>query len=67
MRVPMVDGQSTTGGGSYSPALTDFVVMTKQGNMFLTGPAVVRDVMERLNCKNEPSPKLKNPAVGPVD
>src|SRR5919202_3842620 len=33
------------GGGSYSPALTDFVVMTERGNMFLTGPAVVREVM----------------------
>jgi acetyl-CoA carboxylase carboxyltransferase component len=36
---------ASAGGGSYSPALTDFVVMTKAGNMFLTGPAVVRDVM----------------------
>jgi acetyl-CoA carboxylase carboxyltransferase component len=36
---------ASAGGGSYSPALTDFVVMTKRGNMFLTGPAVVRDVM----------------------
>lgn len=32
------------GGGSYSPALTDFVVMTEDAAMFLTGPAVVRDV-----------------------
>jgi methylmalonyl-CoA decarboxylase subunit alpha len=32
------------GGGCYSPALTDFVVMTKDAAMFLTGPAVVRDV-----------------------
>src|SRR3954451_25281330 len=36
---------ASAGGGSYSPALTDFVVMTQRGNMFLTGPAVVRDVM----------------------
>jgi acetyl-CoA carboxylase carboxyltransferase component len=36
---------ASAGGGSYSPALTDFVVMTERGNMFLTGPAVVRDVM----------------------
>src|SRR5688572_5216516 len=36
---------ASAGGGSYSPALTDFVVMTRRGNMFLTGPAVVRDVM----------------------
>ncbi|MET0305678.1 MAG: carboxyl transferase domain-containing protein [Solirubrobacterales bacterium] len=32
------------GGGCYSPALTDFVVMTEEAAMFLTGPAVVRDV-----------------------
>ena len=36
---------ASAGGGSYSPALTDFVVMTERANMFLTGPAVVRDVM----------------------
>jgi acetyl-CoA carboxylase carboxyltransferase component len=32
------------GGGCYSPALTDFVVMTEDAAMFLTGPTVVRDV-----------------------
>lgn len=32
------------GGGCYSPALTDFVAMTEDAAMFLTGPAVVRDV-----------------------
>jgi acetyl-CoA carboxylase carboxyltransferase component len=32
------------GGGCYSPALTDFVVMTEDAAMFLTGPAVVREV-----------------------
>jgi acetyl-CoA carboxylase carboxyltransferase component len=32
------------GGGCYSPALTDLVVMTEDAAMFLTGPAVVRDV-----------------------
>ena len=36
---------ASAGGGSYSPALTDFVVMTEAATMFLTGPAVVRDVM----------------------
>jgi acetyl-CoA carboxylase carboxyltransferase component len=36
---------ASAGGGSYSPALTDFVVMTRRGTMFLTGPAVVREVM----------------------
>ncbi|HEV2786463.1 MAG TPA: carboxyl transferase domain-containing protein, partial [Solirubrobacteraceae bacterium] len=36
---------ASAGGGSYSPALTDFVVMTKQASMFLTGPAGVKEVM----------------------
>ena len=40
----MICGASA-GGGSYSPALTDFVVMTERASMFLTGPAVVREVM----------------------
>ena len=32
------------GGGAYSPALGDFVVMTKASSMFLTGPGVVKEV-----------------------
>jgi acetyl-CoA carboxylase carboxyltransferase component len=36
---------ASAGGGSYSPALTDFVVMTRRAHTFLTGPAVVREVM----------------------
>jgi acetyl-CoA carboxylase carboxyltransferase component len=36
---------TAAGGGCYSPALTDFVIMTRQASMFLTGPAVVREVL----------------------
>ena len=36
---------ASAGGGSYSPALTDFVVMTQKASMFLTGPGVVKEVM----------------------
>jgi acetyl-CoA carboxylase carboxyltransferase component len=35
---------SSAGGGCYSPALTDFVIMTRGTSMFLTGPGVVREV-----------------------
>jgi acetyl-CoA carboxylase carboxyltransferase component len=44
--VPQVSiiGGLAAGGGCYSPALTDFVVMTKEAKMFLTGPKVVREV-----------------------
>jgi acetyl-CoA carboxylase carboxyltransferase component len=45
-RVPQISviTGASAGGGSYSPALTDFVVMTDAASMFLTGPAVVREV-----------------------
>jgi acetyl-CoA carboxylase carboxyltransferase component len=42
-QISVVTGPSA-GGGSYSPALTDFVVMTRAAAMFLTGPGVVREV-----------------------
>ena len=44
--VPQISiiGGLAAGGGCYSPALTDFVVMTEDAKMFLTGPQVVREV-----------------------
>ena len=42
-QITVVTGVSA-GGGAYSPALTDFVIMTGESSMFLTGPGVVRDV-----------------------
>jgi len=32
------------GGAAYSPALTDFIIQTRQAQMFITGPAVIRQV-----------------------
>jgi acetyl-CoA carboxylase carboxyltransferase component len=50
---------ASAGGGSYSPALTDFVVMTERATMFLTGPAVVRDVMgEDVSAADLGGPKV---------
>ena len=45
-RVPQISivCGASAGGGSYAPALTDFVIMTRGASMFLTGPGVVRDV-----------------------
>lgn len=40
-QISVIAGVSA-GGGAYSPALTDFVVMAAEGRMFLTGPKVVR-------------------------
>jgi len=44
--VPQISliGGLAAGGGCYSPALTDFVAMTEDATMFLTGPAVVGEV-----------------------
>jgi acetyl-CoA carboxylase carboxyltransferase component len=43
-QVSIVTGLSA-GGGAYSPALTDWVVMTEPSSMFLTGPGVVREAL----------------------
>ena len=32
------------GGAAYSPALTDFIIMTKKAQMFITGPQVIKQV-----------------------
>ena len=32
------------GGAAYSPALTDFIIQTRQAQMFITGPDVIRQV-----------------------
>jgi acetyl-CoA carboxylase carboxyltransferase component len=36
---------TSAGGGCYAPALTDFVLMTRNAKMFLTGPGVVAEAM----------------------
>jgi acetyl-CoA carboxylase carboxyltransferase component len=43
-QIAVVSGLSA-GGGAYSPALTDWVVMTEESSMFLTGPGVVREAL----------------------
>ena len=43
-QISVITGTSA-GGGAYSPALTDFVVMTEEARLFLTGPGVVEEVM----------------------
>ncbi|HEX8203922.1 MAG TPA: carboxyl transferase domain-containing protein [Isosphaeraceae bacterium] len=32
------------GGAAYSPALTDFIIMTRRAQMFITGPQVIKQV-----------------------
>jgi acetyl-CoA carboxylase carboxyltransferase component len=43
-QISIVTGLSA-GGGAYSPALTDWTVMTASSSMFLTGPGVVREAL----------------------
>jgi len=60
-RVPQISviAGTSAGGGSYSPALTDFVVMTEGSSMFLTGPGVVREVMgEDVDAASLGGPKV---------
>ncbi len=43
-QISIVTGLSA-GGGAYAPALTDWVMMTRDSSMFLTGPGVVREAL----------------------
>ena len=43
-QISVITGISA-GGGCYSPALTDFVVMTREASMFLTGPRIVKHAL----------------------
>ncbi len=59
--VPQVSivGGLSAGGGCYSPALTDFVAMTEDATMFLTGPAVVEQVTgERIEMAELGGPRV---------
>ena len=61
-QISVIAGTSA-GGGSYSPALTDFVVMTRDAAMFLTGPAVVKEVMgedvDAADARRRQGPRAK--------
>jgi acetyl-CoA carboxylase carboxyltransferase component len=43
-QISVVSGASA-GGGAYSPALTDLIVMTQDAAMFLTGPGIVFEAL----------------------
>jgi acetyl-CoA carboxylase carboxyltransferase component len=60
-RVPQISviAGLSAGGGAYSPALTDFIVMTNESAMFLTGPGVVREVTgEEVDASELGGPKV---------
>jgi acetyl-CoA carboxylase carboxyltransferase component len=60
-KVPQISVLSgvSAGGGAYSPALTDFVFMTEDARMFLTGPKVVKQAMgEEISMEELGGPKV---------
>jgi acetyl-CoA carboxylase carboxyltransferase component len=57
-QISVVSGFSA-GGGAYSPALTDLILMTEDAAMFLTGPAVVRDALgEQIDATALGGPRI---------
>jgi acetyl-CoA/propionyl-CoA carboxylase carboxyl transferase subunit len=66
--VPQISVQMgpTAGGGVYSPALADFIVMVKQtGFMFITGPEVIRAVTgEQVDFESLGGASIHGPTSG---
>jgi acetyl-CoA carboxylase carboxyltransferase component len=57
-QISIVSGASA-GGGAYSPALTDLIVMTEDAAMFLTGPGVVREALgEEIDAATLGGPRV---------
>jgi acetyl-CoA carboxylase carboxyltransferase component len=57
-QIAVVSGASA-GGGAYSPALTDLIVMTGDAAMFLTGPGVVREALgEEVDAASLGGPRV---------
>ncbi len=54
------------GGAAYSPALTDFVIQTQQGRIFITGPQVIKQVTGEVVSAEElggPQAQMNNSGV----
>src|SRR5439155_1541694 len=57
-QISVVSGASA-GGGAYSPALTDLIVMTDDASMFLTGPGVVFEALgEEIDAAHLGGPRV---------
>jgi methylmalonyl-CoA decarboxylase subunit alpha len=57
-QISVVSG-SAAGGGAYSPALTDLILMTEDAAMFLTGPGVVREALgEEVDAASLGGPRV---------
>ena len=54
------------GGAVYSPALTDFIIQTRQARMFITGPLVIKQVTGEVVSAEElggPQSQMNNSGV----
>ncbi|MGA3211355.1 MAG: acyl-CoA carboxylase subunit beta [Terriglobales bacterium] len=54
------------GGAAYSPALTDFIIQTRQAQMFITGPQVIKQVTGEVVTAEElggPLAQMNNSGV----
>lgn len=54
------------GGAAYSPALTDFIIQTQQGRIFITGPQVIKQVTGEVVSAEElggPHSQMNNSGV----
>ncbi len=57
-QITIVGGVSA-GGGAYSPALTDFVLMSRDARLFLTGPQVVAEAVgEEISMEDLGGPRV---------
>jgi len=57
-QISVVSGASA-GGGAYSPALTDLILMTEDAAMFLTGPGIVREALgEQITAAELGGPRV---------
>ena len=55
------------GGAAYSPALTDFIIQTRQARMFITGPQVIRQVTgEEVGAEELGGPQAQMQHAGVV-
>ncbi len=60
-RVPQISivAGVSAGGGAYSPALTDFVLMSSDARLFLTGPKVVAEAVgEEVSMEDLGGPRI---------
>lgn len=58
-QISVITGLSA-GGGAYAPALGDIVIMARGASMFLTGPAVVAEVMgEQVDAHTLGGPRVQ--------